>query len=76
MIRLHVTRGTLRSMRDQWQCDLDFLHEVFQNIDLSKEYNDEAETIRNLETAISYMEGVINSGIPIVERKTPEGRKR
>ncbi len=69
MIRL--TRRQLRAMRARWQRDAETLRKVFPSVDFQWS-SPEVETIRNLETAIVEIDGIIVKRGPIDDRRVRE----
>lgn len=63
-----LTRRRLLAMRDRWVRDLAVLEEAFPGLDLTQHADCEAETVRNLATAIAEIELVIAKVTPLNSR--------
>jgi len=57
-----LTKRSLRAMRTRWQSDLSRLEDAFPdaNDEMSSHNAPEHETIRNLQTAIAQIDGIIS----------------
>lgn len=62
-----MTRARLRAMKRRWQRDLDALEEAFPDMDY--DWNcPEVEVLRNLGTAIAWVDGIIANPEPFTGR--------
>jgi hypothetical protein len=69
-----ITKRKLRAMRSRWERDLKTLEEAFPDLDLTVELGAEAETVRNLVTAIGEIDGIIANKVSLRTRGTMKGR--
>lgn len=63
----NMTRARLRAMKARWQRDSDALEAAFPITDWLRS-DPELETIRNLESAIAWIDGIITSPEPLKGR--------
>lgn len=69
-----LTKQRLRAMRERWSRDLKVLEEAFPDLNLDFELGAEAETVRNLATAIGEVNGIIANQIPLQKRRSIDVR--
>lgn len=74
--KVKLTRQRLRTMRDRWQRDYDTLESVYGDWVEYAEHDGDAyiETMRNLGTAIAWIDGMITSGLrrPALRSEQPK----
>ena len=66
-----ITRRQLRAMRGRWERDLEQLESAFPIANMAEALTPEAETIRNLATAIAEIDGIITNVKSLSKRGQP-----